>query len=80
MILRRDAHAEQSTAQYKRQSFHLVNPPEFNFEIRAPNNRELAVEKTHLRVRPAYAKLNSLPSRSRVNDAEESSAQRRHCR
>ncbi len=46
MVLRRRAQAEQSTAQHLRQNFHLVNPPEFNFEIRAPNNRELAVENT----------------------------------
>ncbi len=46
MILRRRAQTEQSTAQHLRQNFHLVNPPEFNFGIRAPNNRELAVENT----------------------------------
>jgi hypothetical protein len=46
MILRHRTQAEQSTAQYLRQKFHLVNPPEFNFEIRAPDNQKRLWKRT----------------------------------
>src|ERR1035441_10494239 len=43
--------------------FSSGQPPEFNFEIRAPTT-EKRPERRPLQVRPAYAKFGALPSRS----------------
>jgi hypothetical protein len=48
MVLRRRAQAEQSTAQHLRQNFHLVNPPEFSFGIRAPNAEKQSEKTPHI--------------------------------
>ena len=62
VILRHRADTEQSTAQHLRQSFHLVKPPEIDLKFRNPSKREPGWGETPLQVRPAYAKLNPLPS------------------
>jgi uncharacterized damage-inducible protein DinB len=64
VILRQRHRTQQNTAQDLRQSFHLENPPECDFEIepQKPTHREDAGKCAPCKLPPAYAKFRLLPS------------------